>query len=338
MSHSVSPRINIVQIKRFASFIKNAAPPPSLNFYSYKKCCVEEIVLEDMYPPIRAPGVIDFFFFAMAHNYGFWTDDGEKYTAPFVGTWRGKNEVNGSELLFNMLTAAWKKDAECFSPLRLQRISDAEFADIFSDDHGPIAFFNTDERRELTRTYARWFRVRRMAGQSPSDLVSFASEYADPAFALREILMHPENGVPLYREDPLGKKAELLLMALSNRPERFLWIMDSTRVYPLVDHHDMRVTLRMGHVVLPRAWVKQNQDRLITSRNHEDAIRKATFRADELTMRLSGCTRDEIDFFKWSARKYCTEIDAPNCSACGLQSVCAKHVTLFQPIYRTTYY
>ena len=332
------PRVNEFRIKALALHMKNMPSGEPLNFYGFTNASGYPIIFEDMYPPLHAEGTVNFFFFAMMHNFGFWVDDGGKYVSPLYGTCGGKSRVKGSDLLWKILCAAWRRDAECFSPAQLRITSDDDFARIFSDDDGPVPLFNTAKRLALTRDYARWFRTTRMAGQTPSALLSYANEHADPVHVLREILTHPENGLPGFCEDPLGKKAELLLMALVNRPENYLRTNESSSWRPIVDYHDMRLALRLGHVTLPKEWVVENEQRLITSPKREEAIRNATHQADILLMRESGLTRDTIDILKWSARASCPETVAPNCGACLFQSVCAKRITLFQPMRRTTYY
>lgn len=333
-----SPSLNRKRINALAAFARTTAIAPPMKFSSGTERPGAEYIFNDMYPPLEAPGTIDLFFFVMIHNYGFWLDDGTRYTSPLFGKWNGKSGVKGSDLLWKMLYSALRKDAECFSPPRLATISATGFATIFSDDDGPVPFFNTEQRIALTRDYGRWFRTRRMAGQSPDELVQYASEYSDPVGALREILTHPENGIPGYREDPLGKKAELLLMALMNRPDRLLRKDERTACRPIVDYHDMRLTLRMGHIILPKAWRDENSQRLITSPEREAAIRLATYRADVHLIERSGRTRDEIDALKWSARSFCPEMTAPKCDACALKKVCAQNTQLFQPVVRTTFY
>lgn len=335
---SKTPSLNQKQIAAFAAYAQTATISPPLNFYSVTIREGMEYIFEDMYPPLHAPGTLDFFFFAMIHNYGFWQDDGKKYTSPLVGTWNGTSGVKGSDLLWKILHAAWKKEPECFSPPRLATISDAEFAAMFSDDSGPIPLFNIPRRIALTRDYGRWYRTRRMAGQSPMDLVKYASEYSDPVSALREVLTHPENGVPGYREDPLGKKAELLLMALVNRPDKLLTATERTVWNPIVDYHGMRLALRMGLISISAAWRDENIARQLTSPQREELIRGAVKKSAESVIRLSGRTMAEIDNLMWSARAFCPEMSAPHCGACLLQSFCAKKVALFQPTIRTTFY
>ncbi len=332
------PSLNSKRIAALAAYAQTAIIPPPLNFYSVTVREGMEYIFEDMYPPLHAPGTLDFFFFAMIHNYGFWTDDGKKYVSPLFGKLNGRGGVKGSDLLWGVLHSAWKKDPKCFSSQRLATISDAEFATMFSDDDGPIPLFNTPRRIALTRDYARWFRTPRWAGRSPSDLVEFSNESCDPVGTLRDILTHPENGVPGYREDPLGKKAELLLMALANRPEKLLGTSEKTVWHPIIDYHVMRLALRMGLTSMSPAWRDENIARQLTSPTREEAIRGAVKKGVESVIRLSGRTMAEVDNLMWSARAFCPEVAEPNCGACLLQSVCERKTALFQPIRRTTFY
>jgi len=338
------PQVNASRVKQFAKLITQLKPPTPLNFYSYFAGPEGvEVVQKDAYPPLHAQGVVDFFFFSALHNFGFWTDKDGKYEAPVYGTWMGKS-MKGSDLLHTTLLRAWKKDQRTFHPVRLATISDGDFQQLFCDDaqlSGSHQFFATRERLELTRMYGRYFwrrNAKHSSYDSPEELVEYANQFGDPIGMCRDILTHPENGIPGFREDPLGKKAELLLMSLCNRPERFLHQgVRTVSDKPIVDYHDMRLTLRMGHITLPESWVEENEARRLTSYEREAAIRLATYRADELAIRESGLTRDQVDVLKWSARKFCPEMETPTCGACPLETVCVKRIQRLQPVLRTTF-
>lgn len=339
------PQVNVSRVKQFAELIKQLKAPTPLNFYSYSTNPGGlEVIQKDAYPPLHAQGVIDLFFFSTLHNFGFWTDKNGKYEAPVYGALMGKS-IKGSDLLYTVLLRAWKSDQRAFHPVRLATISEDEFEQIFRDDaqlSGSHQFFATKERLELTRMYGRHFRQRsakHSSYDSPETLVEYANQFSDSVGIFREILTHPENGIPGFREDPLGKKAELLLMSLINRPEGLLHQGERTTPdRPIVDYHDMRLTLRMGHITLPKSWVEENETRRLTSHEREAAIRLATYRADELAIRESGLARDQVDVLKWSARKFCPEMEIPRCDVCPLETVCARHIRRFQPVFRTTFY
>jgi len=334
-------RINPKRIEQFAELVKTFLTlGRPLNFYSFTGKDGIQTVASDMYPPLHAPEVIEFFFFACLHNYGFWHGK-EKYEGPLFGTLDGK-KVKGYDLLWKLLLRAVKNDPYVFMPQRLANMWLSEYCLIFSDDNGPIPLLISDERYDLTRAYGNWFGVERMSGAStPAALVAYANDHPKPLATLRMIIADPNSGIPGYREDPLAKKVLLLLMALTNRPEHFVIPEDDFPWDPIVDYHLMRLDLRMGHVILPRAWREENVERRFTSKEREEAIRAADYKANRLLLNLlrnHGITMAEIDALKCMARRFCPEIEKPDCAACMFQSVCSQNTELFQPVIRTTAY
>lgn len=338
MKRKPSPILDPARIGAFAELAKTMPISPPLNFYDLTLPDGKKLVFDDMYPPQNAPQVIEFFFFAMIHQYGFWHDEDERYKAPLYGSWKGKDGVKGSDLLWKMLMGAWQRNRDCFLPANLAYISDQAFDAIFSDDNGPVPLLCTDERRNLTREYGRWFSTPRMAGRTPTELVAYANTHPDPVFVLRAILTHDDDGIPGYREDPFGKKAELLLMALANRPEKLLATSAETTWFPVIDYHVMRLALRMALCELPAQWRKENTERKFVTEEREAAIRDAVNRSVKIVIDRSGRSMAEIDNLMWSARRYCPETETPQCAKCPLRDVCAQKVELFQPVIRTTYY
>ncbi|MDO8521574.1 MAG: hypothetical protein Q7S52_05660 [bacterium] len=334
------PRINTKRIAQFAELVKTLPLGKPLNFYSFHGKDGGEIVASDMYPPLHAPQAIEFFFFACLHNYGFWHGK-EKYEGPLYGTLDGKR-VKGSDLLWKLLLRAVKRDAHALAPKSLANMWLSDYCRMFSDDNGPIPLFISDERYALTLAYGKWFETQSMAWvRTPAELIAYINAYPNPLRNLRAILTDEKDGVPGYREDPLVKKVLLLMMALVNRPERFVVPEDDFVWDPIVDYHLMRLDLRMGHVILPHTWRAENIERRFASKEREEAIRKADFRANKKLLALlapHGIGMPEVDVLKWMARRFCPEIEKPNCNACMLQSTCAKKVELFQPVIRTTAY
>ena len=324
------------RIKDFAKLLRSVPKPQPLNFYSVS-VGGKELVLDDAYPLVGEAGVFDFFFFTTVHNHGFWIDDGTRYVKPLYGEWEGKR-VKGSDLLYKMVLRAFRDNPGHISPERLACISNRDHEKIFSDDYGPIPLFNTPRRMQLTRQYGEWFLHDDGSMLTPAGLVSDANQQHDPVRWLRSILAHPVTGIPAFREDPLQKKVELLIMSLVNRPERLLKTCSVNYGNPIVDYHDMRITLRLGHVVLPLVWQDENERRQLTNTRREWEIRRAVYEADAQLIASSGLTRDEVDVLKWSARKYCPEETKPECELCFARTVCARRINLFQPVFRTTFY
>lgn len=331
------PQIDQQRIETFAKYVSTAPVEASLNFYSFLGGDGSEIIASDMYPPLQAPGTIDHFFFVGIHNFGFWTARNKKYQAPLIGTLAGK-KVKGSDLLHKLILREYVRDHHHVSPTWLASVQPDAFTKMFSDDEGRVPLLATRERMRLTRRYGQWFERSRPWGTTPKDLVTYAMNSPTPGQALLGIITDPAMGIPGYREDPLRKKATLLLMSLVNRPEKFIVLEDGFRWPPIVDYHLMRLALRLGLISLPCKWESENRDRICTSAEREAVIRRAVYDAVNLIIRISGRTMPEIDNLMWSARRYCPEMTQPDCTTCALASACAKRTELFQPVFRTDMY
>ena len=143
-----------------------------------------------------------------------------------------------------------------------------------------------------------------------------------------------------YNNDDLRKRNLLLAMILANRPEKFLIVNDPSNWYPIVDYHLMRLALRLGLVDLNYEEIeKENKRRLlVVDWKTEFEIRAATWVAVSELISKSNRTMFFVDQVMWDARRYCPEMEVPNCDKCIFTEVCAKRVELFQPVFRTTNY
>lgn len=300
-----------------------------LNFFS-SRVGDRDVVESDVYPAIGHPAAIDFFFFVCVHQFGFWLADERGYTEPLVGTVDGK-PAKGSDLLFRVCMRALGADATVFALERLADATEATCQSLFSDDHGPIAFRDMDERVRLTRAYGQSM-VR--FGVTPRAIVTASNRSSEP---LRGFLAALEHIVG-FSGDPLQKKSLLLAMALANRPEKFLLATDERNWRPIVDYHVMRVALRLGLVVLEgedtdkiiaRAWVDADVESRLRG-----MVGQATYAVQRRSMR----SLSMLDHALWSARTYCPEMTYPDCSSCVFKNVCGRHVDLFQPVFATTNY
>ncbi|OGN05272.1 MAG: hypothetical protein A3B99_01770 [Candidatus Yanofskybacteria bacterium RIFCSPHIGHO2_02_FULL_44_12b] len=322
-------RINQKQIERFAAKVRSIdTSRAKLNFYSYHKDN-QEVVESDKYPPLNAPGVINFFFAVTMQNYGFWIGDIGGYVEPLVKEIDGK-VLKGSDLLSVLSMKVYReKGPEFFDPQNLAKLSFLDFCAWFPENAG---FQDLTIRHQMAVDYGKF--MSRFTDSPVESLVSFANSQKRPlSFFLRQT-----KNLPGYDKDELAKKNLLLAMILSNRPERFLRVNSEEKWNPIVDYHLMRVALRLGLVDLYPA-----EDRLIASRGYvmpsvEKAIRQKVFDAVGRVIDLSGKPMSEIDFLMWSARRYCPEMTKPNCSKCVLSEVCPKKDWLFQPVFRTTNY
>lgn len=328
-------RINEEQVKRVAEFLK-ANPPKAkpLNFYSVIGKDGQEIVLDKMYPPLNHPQAIDFFFFTMIHNYGFWYGDSRGYSQPMVGKLDGKL-YKGSDLLWRLFMRAFNQNPEFFSPCFLSTISPSELGAIFFNDDPGTQWPDFDTRFALTRRYGQILRAENI---TPSELVTLANK---SNHRLREFIDSVSMIAP-YGLDPWKKKLTLLAMALANRPEHFLKVhrSDEEEWRPIVDYHLMRVALRLGLVEVDD--VEWTHEKLIERRwlneSEEESIRQKVFLAIQKAIVQSGLSMSAIDVAFWLARKYCPEMSEPECGKCMFNSLCAKRTELFQPVLRTTNY
>ena len=314
------------------NFLKNLNKPEEVpNFYSFR-AGDQEIVADSMYPPLHHPNAINFFFFVFLHQHGFWYGDDAGYIKPLYGNVNGKR-MKGSQLLWTVVKRAFDFDTDFIQPFYLAEIRpETLFSYIFRDDNGPIPFPDLETRFQLTRGYGRWFKDR---GKQPVDLVETANRKEHSLEFFLET-MRLVNG---YENDLFQKKALLLAMALSNRPEQFLHIPDPEHWQPIIDYHVMRVLLRMGCVELSDSEKEENVPRVWVGDSMEYSVRNATAHAENNMIEASNISMPAVDKLIWEiGRTYCHEMMSPDCITCPVATVCKKRVELFQPVYRTTAY
>lgn len=283
-------------------------------------------------PAVGDPGVPDYFFCAVKHQFGFWTDDGERYSGPMYGDVAGR-KLKGSDFVWNSLTRSVRDDPGILDPVRQVAMTDEEIQKVFADDSGNCPLPLIEEHCRLWRGYAEDM-IRN--GETPSEILLRCSAAGDPISELMNFL----RGVTGYREDPLAKKAALLTMILRNRPEQFLGMKGKTgEVPPIVDYHNMRSALRTGLIVVrDDGLCRMLEERRFVAREEEELIREAVFELVKTLADRSGQGLDAIDWLFFMNRRQCPEMSEPDCESCELNSVCAKEKGLFQPIHRTTYY
>lgn len=325
--------INKEQIAKVAEVVKNLPERGyGCNWYSYKKDG-QTIVDVATYPPLHHPQAVNFFFFVVSHDYGFWYGNDKGYLGPLYGTIGGK-KAKGSDLLWKMATSALYQDETRFEPAHLADIEISELTrEIFFDDNGPVIWPDFETRFRNTRAYGRWFVEN---STSPLKILADANQADEP---LRDFLrqLRPIPGYK-YTQDVFEKKNLLLTMMLFNRPEKFLKITDSENWKPLVDYHVMRLALRLGMVELNEEEREINRRRQWTTSRSEFKIREASYEAVKRIIRQSGRPMPFVDDKLWHARRYCPEMEQPNCPQCIFNGVCKKRTELFQPVFRTTAY
>lgn len=324
-------RINEKRIGRFAKILKQLPESgQGLNFYSYAKDG-EEVVDSGKFPPLNHPQAINFFFFVVMHDYGFWYGDEKGHYASLYGAIDGK-KLKGSDLLWVACRKFLYSDSVFFTPEYLKKITPQELAMIFSDHNGPIIWPDFETRFKMTRAFGEWFINKKT---NPNKLVASANSQKKSLLYFLDLL----SCIPGYNRDYLKKKNMLLAMVLANRPERFLKVNDSESWQPIVDYHLMRLGLRLGIIEIEDGEIlRQIRNREWASIYVEREIRCATYRAVQEIIRQSGRAVSFVDEKMWAAREYCPEMGTPDCSKCAFDFVCAKRVDLFQPVLRTTNY
>jgi sugar/nucleoside kinase (ribokinase family) len=281
-------------------------------------------------PEEGEPAALETLALATLHQYGFWLSDASGWVEPMYAVAEGRR-FKGSDYIWQAFTRAVRRDPTVVDPRRLA----AErylFDEICADDTGACPVPDVESHRDLQQAYGAAIA---QAGGFRS-LLAEANAAQRPGSAFLERLAV----LPGYREDPLAKKANLLVVVLANRPEQFLDLRDPESVTPIVDYHLMRSCLRTGCVeisdpelrarVETRAWVDETE---------EDLIRRACFEAIDRLVAASGLTQDAVDgFFFSNARRVCVEQGRPDCDDCRAAAVCARRIELFQPVMRTTAY
>jgi hypothetical protein len=245
----------------------------------------------------------------------------------------GGQRFKGSDYIWQAFTRASRRDPTVLDPHRLAG-EPLLFDEICRADDGTCPVPALESHRALQVGYGKWLVEQGTGGFGA--VLEQANRSTTPAAALLERLAT----IPGYAEDPLAKKANLLLIILANRPEHFLNLRDPESVTPIIDYHLMRSCLRTGCVsivdadlrarISRRAWVDESE---------EEEIRRGCFAAINLLVDRSGLTQAAVDgFFFSNARSACIEAGDPDCTHCVAAHACAQETQLFQPVYRTTAY
>lgn len=316
---SVDPR----QVEAFAAHLEKSGRVQPFDF-----CSLSEGFI---YPGRDQPGALEYFFFACAHQFGFWTLAGTRWAAPMVARLDGR-ALKGSDFLWRACTRAAQQDPLVFSPASLAAMGNHRLSELFRDDSGANPLPLWPEHLALIRGYARWFADR---ATTPAEVVRRIHAAPKPLFALLALLAE----IPGYAEDPLQKKAMLLAIALENRPEHFLHVADPESAVPIIDYHLQRSALRTGLVrVEDPALRAKLEARELLSAPEESRIRAATYAAIETLIARSGLSAAAVDWFFFQNRTRCPETTEPDCAACPVAPFCARETRLFQPVFRTTAY
>jgi len=266
---------------------------------------------------------------ATLHQYGFWNADERRWLGSMWARAAGRR-WKGSDFVWQGFTRAAAADPSVVSPTRMAQ--EPELLErILSDEDGRCPLPELESHRQLHQAWG--------AALPPggfTQLLQRARGAELPGQALLDLLAC----LPGYAEDPLQKKASLLVLILSRRPDGLLSLSDPQSLGPIVDYHMMRACLRTGCVrvldpglrarLAAREWVYAVE---------EDEIREASWHAIHGLCQASERSVGEVDGFLFSlGRSTCLEAQAPRCQDCPLAPGCARCIELFQPVFRTTAY
>ena len=315
--------VNEAQVRRFSEFFASFRQNRPFDF-----CSLEE---GSLFPPRGGEGVVEYFFFCTAHQFGFWKLAGDRYGAPMTAVVDGKMR-KGSDFIVASATRAWNRDPRIFTREGLQLAGEEGWAEIFRDDQGANPLPMWPEHLDIIRRYAAWLRD---TEQTPAGIVAAANASPASLAAFLEAVAE----IPVYSEDPMRKKLHLLAIILETRPEHFLQVSDPQNHKPIIDYHLQRSALRTGLVDVEDPGIRAVlEERRVVPEVVEHEIRAAVYDAVAQLVERSGASVAAVDYFFFTNRTRCPEMREPDCPACPVRDICARRTRLFQPVFRTAAY
>jgi hypothetical protein len=282
-------------------------------------------------PPAGHPRAVDYFFAATLQQFGFWSEQDNRYDQPLIARIGGV-ELKGSDYLWEAFRRRGEQSADVCSPERQANLSREELLEVFRADDGDDPMPALQLHLEQANSYGRDMLELQL---TPEAVLQQALMSAQPLQTFLLLL----DQIGGYKEDPLRKKSSLLAMILNQRPERFLPLRNDEPVAPVIDYHALRSCLRVGLIDVTDAELHDKlTNRQIVSPAEEWAVRYPAYRAIEQVIALSGKSTGAVDEFFFGARKRCPEMSEPECQFCQIDPVCAHHKELFQPVLRTSFY
>ncbi|MSQ81787.1 MAG: carbohydrate kinase family protein [Myxococcales bacterium] len=312
-------RVDLEQVARIAEILRQRDDVKPFDFTG------------KYFPDVGDQRTVTWLFAAIKHQFGFWQPYNGVWHTSTLADWEGAR-LKGSDYCFAAFRRVLDRQPDILSPQGQMNLRWQDTVGIFRDDAGQSPLPVLATHHSLATAYGRdmW-----QLGWSPDGLLAEAKKQARPVRWLLQKLDH----LPGYREDPLRKKAMLLVIALGQRPERFLDLGDDEDLAPIMDYHLMRSCLRTGLVRVDDDELRaQLTARKLMAPKEESAVRAVCYDAVLALSRLSGCSIAAIDWFFFGARRRCPELAAPDCAHCAIDPGCAHDIALFQPVYRTTFY
>ena len=322
LEREVSPRVQIdsKRVAALAAELQDVAAAADLNFCGFP------------FPEEGDPLALENLAAATLHQYGFWDADEQGWLGPMYASREGRR-FKGSDWIWQAFTGASRADPSVFDPKRMA--SEPRLLEqMCLDEQGVCPLPDLESHCALHQAYGA-----ALAERHPGGFVEILEKVrgsAEPAASLLAEL----SELPGYAEDPMAKKANLLVVMLAARPEGFLELTDPQNVRPIVDYHLMRSCLRTGCVrILDDSLRRRLEERQWVDCEEEREIRSAAYTTIEELVQLSGCSVARVDgFFFTNGRSRCLEDREPVCEECPVRGSCAQEISLFQPIYRTTAY
>lgn len=283
--------------------------------------------------PAGHPLALPMLWISTLHQYGFWTADASSgWHAPMVAPIDGIQR-KGSDFIWAAFARAARDDPSSLSAARMAAEPDL-FAEICRDDTGVCPVPDLESHCALHVAHGVHMMNHEPHGYAP--ILERVNNSPQPIMSLLRVVEHQ----PGYLGDPMAKKANLLAVILTARPERWLDPRDPSSIQPIVDYHMMRLCMRTGLVRIE----DPDLERRLAQRSWVDAleeleIRRATGRAILHLVQQTGLSVAAIDglFFRLG-RSVCLETSEPECTACPIGGECPQHADLFQPVFRTTAY
>lgn len=283
------------------------------------------------FPPIGHPAALGYFFTSALQQFGFWTTVNGKYHQPLIAPINGVKQ-KGSSYLYQAYLRYIDDDPDFYTPARQADLTRSEMLSLFRADDGTDPMPALELHLEQARQYGRDMLSLNL---TPREVVRQAQASSRPLQTLFGLLDH----IGGYKEDPLRKKAALLALYLTQRPEEFLPLGNSERVSPVIDYHALRFCLRVGLVdVVDRELREKLAARQVLPPTDEWAVRYPAYIAIKQVATISGKSMGALDWFFFNSRKRCPEMTEPECQRCQVDPICAHRKDLFQPVLRTTFY
>ncbi len=328
VAEAMRPRVSVdrSQVQKLAVALGQRGSTDALDFCGFP------------FPERDDPIALECLAAATLHQYGFWLSDAGGWTEPMYGMANGRR-WKGSDYIWQAFTRAAASDPTAFEPARMAG-EPGLFEQIHTDDDGACPVPDLESHSRLHQAYGASLAARFPGGFAEVLGAAEAAAARGEATGVGPALSALLATLPGYAEDPMAKKANLLIVMLARRPEEFLPLSACETVGPIVDYHVMRGCLRTGLIrVLDPDLRRRLAKRSWVDAEEEQAIRDAAFEAVELVVAESGQTVAEVDGFLFTnGRSTCLEVQPPRCEDCGVGGVCARAGDLFQPIFRTTAY